>query len=266
MTMLRSLALGTALIGLGAAESARADLIAYDQFTGYTDGQLAGQGQGFGWGANDWGGNLHMQVSTTGGLTFAGIVGAAGGGNTNSGGSEDNDGVLNRNLASPVTAPGTYYLGFLTQISSQYIPHNAAVRLGDTDASSPEQVFAGAWSSASAWQLTKNDGGSWSSESTGTSRDKQVTHFVMKLELVDGVDDTADLFVNPADAAALAGLGDASIAFDEDFDGIKNIAIVLTNQVNSVGDFSFDEIRLGTQASRHVRHRTRTVVTCPGHR
>ena len=247
MTLLRLFTLGMALTGLCAAESARASLIAYDQFAGYTDGQLAGQGQGFGWGTNVWGGNTHMQVSGAGGLTFAGIVGAGGGGDTNSGASEENDGVLNRNLANPVTAPGTYYLRFLYQMSQN--PHNAAVRLGDTDANSPEQAFGGAWNNEYTWQLTKNDGGNWVSASTGITETDSVTHFVMKLGLVSGLGDTAELFVNPANAAALAGLGDASIQFSDDFDGIKNIAIVLTNQFNSLGDFSFDEIRLGTEAS-----------------
>ena len=247
MTMLRSFTLGMVVTGLCAAESARAGLIAYDQFAGYTDGQLAGQGQGFGWGTNVWGGNTHMQVSGAGGLTFTGIVGAGGGGDTNSGASAANDGVLNRNLASPVTAPGTYYLGFLYQMSG--IPHNAAVRIGDTDADSPEQAFGGAWNSAFAWQLSKNDGDIWGSVSTGITETEDVTHFVMKVGLVTGVGDTVELFVNPANPAALAGLGDASIQFSDDFDGIKNIAIVLTNQHNSLGDFSFDEIRLGTEAS-----------------
>jgi hypothetical protein len=249
MTLLRSFTLGMVLTGLGAAESARAGLIAYDQFAGYTDGQLAGQGQGFGWGTNVWGGNTYMQVSGAGGLTFAGIVGAGGGGDTNSGGSEDKDGVLNRNLASPVTAPGTYYLGFLYQISSQHSPHNAAVRIGDTDASSPEQLFGGAWNSESAWQLSKNDGDIWGNVSTGITKTTNVTHFVMKVNLVTGLGDFAELFVNPANAAALAGLGDASIQFSNDFNGIRNIAIVLTNQDDFLGDFSFDEIRLGTEAS-----------------
>jgi hypothetical protein len=190
-----------------------------------------------------------MQVSDAEGLAFPGIVGAGGGGNTNGGSIPGNDGVLNRNLGAPVTAPGTYYLGFLYQISSQYFPHNAAVRIGDTDASSPEQAFGGVWSSAWQWQLTKNDGGVWSSASTGIANTKDVTHFVMKLDLVNGVGDTADLFVNPANAAALGEGSDASVTFTEDFEGIKNIAIVLTYEENSVGDFNFDEIRLGTEAS-----------------
>lgn len=245
------------LIALGlSSPRGEAVLIAYDQFTDYADGPLIGTGEGFGWGANTWTGSfpaaLSPTVSSTGGLTVPAVTSAGGGGLTVSGGSETNDGFISRSLATPITASGTYYFSFVMQMSGS--PHNAAGFIDEGSAvsdGSAERLYAGAWNNESEWRIIAKDGTSFPSVTTGISETTVPTHFVLRLNMNSSGNDTAQLFVNPADAAALSGAPDSAWTYLNDFEQISSVGVLLTNidVSGAQGDIAFDEIRLGTEAS-----------------
>lgn len=238
------------LVGiLGMAyQPAYGGLLAYDQFADYTNGPLKGQGQGFGWGANTWNGatgDYEATVTNTGNLSYGSLSTAGGGATGGANGAADNLWV-NRDLGTPITAPGTYYFGFLLQQTGIADAKHNYIRL---QAGGGSWAGAGSWNSSTEWQLIRNNGGGYGTVSTGDSEDNDLTYFVIKLAFNASSDEIAYLYVDPADAAALAGSADASYTFSTQWDTISTIQASLVGQSGDVGTMAFDEIRLGTEAA-----------------
>lgn len=229
------------------ANIGHAAIIAYDQFSGYSSGLIAGQGQGSGW-SGSWSSGATNDSYITTGLTHPlGGVGQSGdaveiGANTSA------DGTVNisRALASTISAVGTYYFSFLINITDN--PNNAGLVLADADT---DRLYVGSWNGQGGnteWRLTKYDG-SYVGQNTGINDTAGTTfHLVVRFELKSGSNDVADLFINPANAAALAGASDATVSF-ADFSQIGNITISRNNSSTADGSFIMDEVLIATQAS-----------------
>ena len=229
------------------ATTTQAELLAYDQFTGYTDGVLNGQGQGFGWSGN-WSGNGNPTVSNTGGLTDGALPVAGGGAST---GTDTTNGTwvgITRTLANPITTSGTYYFGYLIQQPVDGAHHNL-LRL--QDASADHWAAGGSWNDSSQWQLVRKDGSgsAFGSENTGVNETANVTHLVIKFELNTSGNETISLYVDPIDAAALSVAGDASYTYSTQWSDISKVNAARNIQSGNVGNMAFDEIRIGTEAA-----------------
>ena len=165
---IKALALGATLMTFGTSVSSAA-LIAYDQFTGYTDGNLVGQGEGFGFGTNNWVGQTNASGATatsTGNLTYTGLTTTGGGAVSGNNGTGDN-GWLLRNLENPITTTGTYYFGFLMNETGN--PNKAGFRIQDS--AGTHNAGAGAWDGQNNWQMyyTQN-GSSYNKIDSGVAR------------------------------------------------------------------------------------------------
>ncbi|MFC1463013.1 hypothetical protein ACFLQU_05335 [Verrucomicrobiota bacterium] len=235
-----------ALVALTLATSAHAELMAYDQFTDYTDGNLVGQGQGSGWGANKWvdiGDGDTVSVSNSLGLTNSALPGLSAGGGAMTGTASGDLAGVKRNLETALLT-GTNYFGFIMQVTNS--PYHAAFAIDD--GISQCVAYGGIWDAQGTWQLARKDGAGWGRINTGIAVTTDPTFFVIKLEL--GATDTARLFVNPANAAALAGAGDASYTYGQQFSQSGPALPAFWRQDNggNTGNFTIDEIRFGTEA------------------
>ncbi len=239
------IAVAVLLLAFGAG-SVEAELIAYDQFEGYTDGVLAGQGQGFGWFGN-WSGSTDAIVLNTGNLTN-GLLETYGGGaslgtNTSYGGYG-----VTRVLETAITNAGTYYFGFLIQQTHPGAKHNF-LRLQNTSAS--VWSAAGSWNASTQWQLIRKDPdgpgqSDWDSVSAGVSETEDITHMVIKFELDAADSEVASLYINPANAAALGGSANATYTYGSPWTEIHAVNASRTTESGGDGVMAFDEIRVGT--------------------
>lgn len=225
-----------------------AALIAWDAFNGYNAGALNGQGKGFGW-SNNWSGATDFQVTTASGLTHSSNTSSGGTMNTGTSTAAAFSGI-NRNFATPISATGDVYFGFLMQQPTGNSPRAAGISLSG---GASTQVFAGAWDNTTFWQLTRNiPTNQFGSISTTVSESTATIFFVLKMELTGG-NDTARLFVNPANAAALTGAGNASYVFTSgtnNFAAPTGLSLFRQNQASGgVGNVSIDEVRVGTAAA-----------------
>lgn len=232
-----------------------AELIAYDQFAGYTEGNLNGQNGGVGWNAWNIGTNDDDEtiVTNNGNLAYS-VLPTKGGGAlvVNANESSDNS-FLIRDLATPLTVSGTYYFGFVIQQSGN--PYKASFRIQD----STGQRFAGggAWDGQNEWQLYRRNGGSFGRVDTGINDTTDVTYFVLKLVFSTSGDETAYLYVNPENAGDLAdGSQDATYAFggSGQWTDISRIQGSLVGDSGDVGTMAFDEIRIGTEPEDMFDH------------
>lgn len=217
-----------------------AALIAYDNFTGYTAGQMVGQSQGSGW-SNAWSGSTEFQVTTTGGLTHASSTGT--GGAANSGTSlADAFITASRSFTTSLPATGDVYFGFLMQQTGT--PQGAGISLSGGTST---ELWAGTWNNATQWQLARNiPTNQYGNITTGVNESTSTVFFVLKLELTSG-NDTARLFVNPANAAALTGAGNASYTYTN-FATPTGLSLFRQNSTGD-GNVSIDELRVGTAAA-----------------
>jgi len=218
-------------------------LIAYDQFVGYDPGQLVGQDKGFGW-ADAWGGDTDYTVSDSAGLTHGALPGVTYGGSARTG---STSGAIRRDLATPLSTPGTYYFGFLLKAAGN--AHNAVLGLDEGENTSDNLAYGGAWNSRAFWRLAQKDGSAYSDHNTFVRETANTTLFVMVLELKSSGQDRSKLYVNPANAAGLSNVPQAEHFYTNDFSQVATVRAGLTNQSTSVGSFVFDEIRIGTQAA-----------------
>ena len=233
------------LLGTAGAERASAELVAYDQFVGYDVGQLVGHGKGFGWG-DVWEGATDYTVSDSGGLTHGSQAGVTAGGSASTDSPTPNGGSsVWRDLETPLSGHGAYYLGFLVKASGN--PHNAFLGFYENADGSGNFLFGGSWNSNSTWRLAGRDGSSYWDRSTGISETGNTTLFVLVLyPKTSPWSDIGVLYVNPADTAALSRMQDAHYYYSHDFSQVSAVRVGLHNQGGSVGSMVFDEIRVGT--------------------
>jgi len=228
---------------------ARAELIAYDQFDGYTDGELNGQGQGFGW-AGPWDGSTDAIVLNTGNLTNV-LLETYGGGASLGTNTSYGEYAVTRVLETAITNAGTYYFGFLIQQTHPGANHNF-LRLKDTSGS--VWSCAGSWNSLTTWQLIRKDPAgpgqsAWDSIGTGVNETEDITHMVIKFELGAAGSGVASLYINPANAAALGGSANATYTYSSPWTEIYSVSASRTTLSGKDGVMAFDEIRLGTEAA-----------------
>ena len=231
------------LLGAAGTEPASADLIAYDQFVGYDAGQLVGQGKGSGWG-DVWENRTEYGVSDSDGLTHSSLSGVTAGGSASTGTA---GGGVWRDLATPPASPGTYYFGFLMKASGN--AHNAVVGLVENDDGTGNILYSGSWNSQATWRMAERDGADYSDRDTHIAETGNTTLFVVKLYLRATSPDSAALYVNPADAAALSAAPNAEYSYVRDFSQVSMVRAAVVNQGASNGSFIFDEIRIGTEAA-----------------
>ncbi|QTN32096.1 PEP-CTERM sorting domain-containing protein [Akkermansiaceae bacterium] len=228
--------------------SAQAALLAYDQFVGYTAGNLGGQGQGFGW-ANNWTGGL---VDAGGGLTYGSLP--ASGGKAQTAVTTSQFTGMSRNLASGISS-GTVYVGWLAEKGGS---DPTQMWLSLNTSANNDRIGAGIWpSSSTQWRLIRNDSGSFGDLSSGKAITDEAAHFVIKLDLSPGNPDTARLFVNPASAGDLTNANaDATYTFSGTGIAADLTTITLSRQNantpngdGQIDQVAFDEIRIGTEAA-----------------
>lgn len=226
----------------------RAELIAYDQFSDYTNGVLGGQAGGFGWSGNWYAGNngggTVPTVTNTGNLSYAAFPTAGGGGQAGSGASGDQM-YFGRFLAQSITNSGTYYFGFLLQQTGSANAKHNYLRL---QSSNGHFAGAGSWNSSATWQLICYQGSYLDVDrDTGISETTDVTHFVIKFVFDTSGDESVYVYVDPADAETLAinGNADTSHTFSSQWTSLQRVHGNLET-VNTSGTMAFDEIRIGT--------------------
>jgi hypothetical protein len=221
----------------------------YEQFFGLTDGAISGQGSGGGWSSSLWTSFVGTVTSYSSafGLTHSSVPNSRGGGlEISDNGGVDGYSTAYRVFPSSLSDTGTYYFGFLLKLSAT--PHKAYVQIR-VDGS--HQAIAGVWGSADPnWSISKNDGGGYSTSNTAIAKSTSATHFVIKLTLISGTGDTAELFVDPANEAALSGASDASVTFTNDFLGPAEMRFVRQNNGGNDGSVIWDEIRVDTDPAK----------------
>ena len=153
---------------------------------------------------------------------------------------------ISRSFSSSLPTVGDVYFGFLMQQPTGNIPQGAGLSLaGGTD----KNVWAGTWNGAAQWQLARQAGaGNFSNATTGVNESTATFFFVLKMTLGAG-NDTAILYVNPANAAALAGAGNASYVNFTDFATPTALNLFRQNSGANDGNVSIDEVRVGTAAA-----------------
>jgi hypothetical protein len=231
-------------IGLMVGSPAQAALVAYDQFVGYNNGVLTGQGKGFGW-DNNWSGGL---ADTSTGLSYGSLPTA--GGKALTANSTSQYSGFNRNLASGLTN-GTYYAGWLAQKGTSN-PDQLWLSLDTSNVL--DRIGAGIWpSSSTTWRLIRRDSSSWGDLDTQVNISNDTTFFVMKLDLQAGGADTARVFINPTSAGDLTN-GNADQTYTFGGTGIANplVRVAFSRRTPNPGtatdQVAFDEFRLGTEA------------------
>jgi hypothetical protein len=196
----------------------------------------------------DWGGYAgRRQGYTLGtGLTHDNIPGEAGG-SAYATLAANGSVALSPTLGTPMASAGTYYFGFLMQFSGS--PHASVFSFSES-AGQPGNdniAYAGIWNSQpSRWDLAWADPvGSWGTANGGASS-TNTTLFVIKLEL--GATDKTTLYINPLNAAALSGAGNATKTYGNDFGDVSSVAIELVSTSSALKSITLDEIRIGTTA------------------
>lgn len=231
-----------------AASSSSAALIAYDSFSDYTNGNLKDQGQGVGWGSNNWGGGTSTtqaaNVSSSTNLTHPGVTSSGGGVTAGTNSTSDNM-FHNRSLGSAISASGTVYFSFLLQRTGN--PSKAGVRIQNSGGTM--YAGGGSWDSTSTWELYTRNGGSFPKTSTGIAETTTVTQFVIKMDFTTS-SHKAFLFVNPATGSSLANVdADADYTFGTNWDNIGKVQASHVGTSGNTGSMAFDEIRIGTEAA-----------------
>jgi hypothetical protein len=228
----RSAAIAATLSGaafcLALAGPAHATLIAYDSFSYPADSQMTGQGTAATWpvnGGNWTGGTYQVTLETPGndynyhGLAHTGNVIDFVGGSA----------PLYRTLGTTYSTAGNiYYVSFMEDVDSNPAGSYAGVSLFNTAAGKQEQFFMGQDDLNKNWSMELSATGGRGVSNTAISPQ----HAVLMVVELNGITNTASLFVNPT---SLGGSAPAT----------PDATLNLTGQ-----EFSFNEIRIAAGAGQ----------------
>lgn len=200
----RTISLFIAFLMLAPA-GATAALIAYDQMSGYTGGNLSGQGQGAGWTGNWSSGQSAFTTVPASDLTYSGLTGAEGLGRVSN---YSGAGICR---TTSLIGSGTLYVGALVKPNNA----NSGIRLIDMGGPNNNSVLIGQYSAnpynASTTLLypdLRPEGQGVPGQvgiNTGISVTNATAYWVAKIEFnTNGTLDDVRFFVNPASANALA--------------------------------------------------------------
>lgn len=215
--------------------------IAYDDFSGYTAGDIDGQGQGYGF-AGAWSDPSGTYTATTsGGLSYPGVP---------SGGFVQYSASNNwysavRNLSTPMSS-GTYYFGVLTNfLNFDWRSRSDAYISGDQG-----DLRFGQWDFSGNLNMTYTQYPSYSSVSTTTS-DPVYTgepqYLVAKIQLDPGGDDTATFYVNPSPGPEPTS--NQGVITSVDLGTLSTVGFVGAQWPGSSSVAEYGGIRIGTSYS-----------------
>lgn len=226
---------------------ASAALIAYDDMSGYTGGNLSGQGQGAGWTGNWSSGQSAFTAVPTSDLTYSGLTGATGLGRVS------NYGGAGIYRTTSLISSGTLYFGALVK------PNNTTngIRLIDMSGPNNNAVLIGQYG-ANPWNAfttllyldLRPEGQGVSGQvglGTGIGVTTATSYWVAKIQFdTNGTLDDVRFFVNPASAADLANNVGVSARINNQNIGALN---TFSAYVDGSTGFDFDEVRIGTEAT-----------------
>ncbi|MDD3181009.1 MAG: PEP-CTERM sorting domain-containing protein [Opitutaceae bacterium] len=241
------------IMGLCAAVEVWAQLIAYDNLSGYTSGTINGQGQGIGWTGN-WStasSSIFSAVPASD-LTYTGLTGATGLGQTNA----FKGAGLGRYF--PAVSSGTLYFGALVQYQSTY----SGIRLiavegpgeGNSGFVSLGQYGSNPYSAYTTLQYLdarpiSGDVASQTGQSSGISITTQTVYLVGKIQFnTSGTSDSIWFWVNPSSASDLQNTANynASLINPYDIGSIGRFHVYVDHPSSG---FYFDEVRVSTAAA-----------------
>ena len=243
----------TAVVGLllvltlMATGTAQATLIAYDGFSGYTDGNLSGQGQGTGW-SDNWttGGAGTATVTSTEGLTYTPLLTQQGLSTFTVGGSSEANAIRFTNTSM---SSGTVYFSQLVNLRELVVRGGPMMvqLVGQAGSDRGVLLFVG-WVTHPndpinhTWDVTAHDGSGGSTADTGITSTLDTTFLVGRIDFdTNGNNDTVSFYVNP-DLDAEPATADAVVSNRNI--GVMNGYRVCATQANH--SMKVDEIRIGT--------------------
>ena len=243
-----------ALLTIGGAVEGRAQLIAYDNFSGYSAGTLDGQGQGYGWTSN-WSTATPSLFSAMPGsdLTYSGLTGATGLAQT---GSLRGAGIVR---SFPAVSSGIVYFGAVVQ----YMDTGGNIRIiqtaGDGTTNNGGSVFLGQYNSNPYGSFVttqyvdtrpyNGDVNSQTGANSGISVTTQSTYLVGKIQFNTlGSYDSVWFWVNPANASVLENNTSPSAMLIDVYD-LGNMGRFGAYIDTPSSGFNFDEIRISTSAA-----------------
>lgn len=235
-----------ALVASGATLECRAQLVAYDNLSGYSAGYINGQGHGYGW-TDNWGSrDAPFTVQPTEDLAYSGLIGATG----RVYAAYSSGASISRHFTE--VSSGAVYFGAVVQYWAadyairfvEFSNGTSGVRLGQFTGSGGE--------SSTQWLDLMPVGGGLVGTNTGIAVTNQPTYLVGKIEFnTSGSLDSMRLWINPAGASDLQSNANASASSLNLYDiGSVNTFTYYLNTWNpsSPGGY-FDEIRVSTSAS-----------------
>lgn len=234
-----------ALVAIGAALECRAQLVAYDNFSGYSAGYINGQGHGYGW-TDNWGSRDSPFYAEPGNdLAYSGLTGATG----RVYAAYSSGASISRHFSE--VSSGTVYFGAVVQ----YWAGNYAIRFVEfsngTSGMRLGQFTGSGGESSTQWLDLMPVGGGLVGTNTGIAVTDQPTYLVGKIEFnTSGSLDSVRLWVNPTGASDLQNNANASASSLNLYDiGSVNTFSYYLNTWNpgSPGGY-FDEIRVSTSA------------------
>ncbi len=240
----------TAVVGLllvltlMATGTAQATLIAYDGFSGYTDGNLNGQGQGTGW-YDNWatGGAGTTTVTSAEGLTYDPLLTQQGLGTATVGGSSEANAIRFTNTSM---SSGTVYFSQLVQLRE--LPAGGGpimVQLVGQAGSDRGIALHVGWVTTPPnliWRVNVNDGSGSTAASTGITSTLDTTFLVGRIDFdADGGNDKVSFYVNP-DLDVEPATADAVVT-NRNIGAMNGYRICVTQANHSM---KVDEIRIGT--------------------
>ncbi len=242
------------LIAIGATAESRAQLIAYDSFSGYSAGSLNGQGQGYGW-TNNWSTATPSVFSAVPGsdLTYGGLTGATGLAQT---GTMRGEGLL-RNF--PTVSSGVLYFGAIVQFMDTGGNIRIIQTAGDATTNNHGSVFLGQYNSDpyGAFVTTQyvdarpytGAVASQAGTNTGLSVTTQSTYLVGKIQFnTSGSNDSVWFWVNPISASDLQNSTGYQASLIDAFD-LGNMGIFAVYIDTPTAGFYFDEVRVSRSAT-----------------
>lgn len=237
------------LLAIGAAVEGRAQLIAYDSFSGYSAGTLNGQGQGYGW-TNNW--------STAGGFTavpgsdlaYTGLTGATGLASASGSG-------VSITRTFPAVSSGTIYFGALVQYSSATQSIRLINLVGTENTTNTfGTVLLGQYypnspnTPMTQWVVARPaDTGAVGSQigaDTSVTISTTTTYLVGKIEFnTSGSNDSIWFWLNPSSSTDLQ----SNTGYNGSLINQIDVGNMGSFDAYTTSSFTFDEVRISTMAT-----------------